>query len=69
MKYRLGLDVGAASVGLATGEKQEKWREGQVPPASAKKNAQPRLGVYIGGIKCLVADSSPPSEHLIQWPY
>ena len=37
MKYRLGLDVGAASVDLATGEKQEKWWEGQVPPASAKK--------------------------------
>ena len=30
---------------------------GQVPPGQRKKNAQPRLGVYIGGIKCLVADS------------
>ena len=58
MKYRLGLDVGTASAGLATGDKSPRQR---------KKNAQPRLGVYIGGIKCLVADSSPPSEHLIQW--
>ena len=65
MKYRLGLDVGAASVALATGEKQEKWRGGASSPRQRKKNAQPRLGVYIGGIKCLVADSSPPSEHLI----
>ena len=26
-------------------------------PGQRKKNAQPKLGVYIGGIKCLVADS------------
>ena len=64
MKYRLGLDVGTASLGLATEENKKNGAEGLVP-RPAQKNAQPRLGVYIGGIKCLVADSSPPSEHLI----
>ena len=48
---------------------EERARCGGQIPRSGQKNAQPRLGVYIGGIKCLVADSSPPSEHLIQWPY